>query len=207
MLLSLASLTAFGFLYIILPMKLPLTTRFVDRGTGKGVLGFIRLATDRDLLLWTGWRYRPTDEDRAWDWWGIYQECRALTGRYECYAALALDELQGMAVLDLKLKNITVGRAITVDYLATNPANRKPKQGLKHVGVALMAAAIVRSLECDASGGIWLESLPGATGFYESLGMAREPHRSDEGNLIYVLQSGTSKQLLDEIKEQGIVEP
>ncbi len=33
--------------------------------------GFIRTATHQDRLLWTSWRYGPTDEDSAWDWWAI----------------------------------------------------------------------------------------------------------------------------------------
>jgi hypothetical protein len=186
-------------------MELPLTARFVDRGSGERKPGLVRIATDHDLLLWTGWRYRPTDEDRAWDWWGIYLECRASRGRYECYAALALEDLQGLAVLDLKTRRTSVGKAITLDYLSTNPANRELDHGLKHVGVALMAAAIARSQECRANGSVWLESLPGAAGFYKSLGMARQPRRSAEGNLVYVIEPGTAEQLLDEIKAQGIV--
>jgi hypothetical protein len=57
-------------------MELPLTARFVDRGSGERVPGFIRIATDDDLLLWAGWRYRPTDEDRAWDWWSLLKSKR-----------------------------------------------------------------------------------------------------------------------------------
>ena len=168
--------------------------------------GFIRIATNDDLLLWTGWRYRPTDEDRTWGWWGIFLECRASRRRYECYAALALDDLQGLAVLDLKTGRTSVGNAITLDYLSTNPANRKLNHGLKHVGAALLAAAIARSQECGARGSVWLESLPGAARFYESLGMTRQPRRSAEGNLIYVIEPGTAEQLLDEIQAKGIVE-
>ena len=167
--------------------------------------GIIRVPIDQELLLWTGWRYRPTDEDRGWDWWGIYLECRASPGRYECYAALALNDLQGLAVLDLEAKKTSAGDVITVDYLSTNPANRNLDRGLKHVGLALMAAAIARSRERRASGSLWLESLPGAAGFYESLGMVRQRRRSAEGNLMYLLEPGTAEQLLDEINAQGMV--
>jgi len=69
-----------------------------------------------------------------------------------------------------------------------------------------MAAAVARSLGSGARGGIWLESLPGAAGFYENLGMVRQPRRSAEGNLIYVLEPETAEQLLEEIKAQGIIE-
>jgi hypothetical protein len=188
-------------------MEFPLTTRFVDRGSGEWVPGVIRSATDQDLLLWTAWRYGAADQDRGWDWWGIYLECPESRGRYECYAALALDDLQGLTVLDLKTKATTVGRAITVDYLATNPANRKATHGLKHIGVAFMAVAITRSVKAGAGGRVWLESLPGAASFYENLGLAKQPRRSAEGNVIYVLAPGTAEQLLDEIKAEGIIVP
>jgi GNAT superfamily N-acetyltransferase len=161
--------------------------------------GVIRVSSDQNL------RYRPTDEDRGWDWWGIYLECRASPGWYECYAALALYDLQGLEVLGLEAKKTSVGDAITVDYLSTNPANRNLDRGLKHVGLALMAAAIARSRERGTRGSLWLESLPGATEFYESLGMVRQRRRSAEGNLIYLLEPGTAEQLLDEINAQGIV--
>ena len=35
--------------------------------------------------------------------------------------------------------------------------------------------------------------------------MAKQPRRSAEGNLIYVLDPSTAEQLLEEIKEHGIV--
>lgn len=108
-------------------------------------------------------------------------------------------------VLDLQGKRTSAGTAIVVDYLATNPANRASSRGLKHVGIALMSVAAMRSIQRDASGRIWLESLPGAASFYESLGMSRQSGRSAEDNLIYVLESATADQLLEKIKENGIV--
>jgi hypothetical protein len=67
--------------------------------------------------------------------------------------------------------------------------------------VALLAAGD----ELGHGGSIWLESLPGAAAFYESLGMARQPRRSAEGNLIYWLLPATAEQLLEEITARGIV--
>ena len=187
-------------------MKLPVTTRFIEKGSGKRMEGLIRIATEHDLLLWTGWRYRPSDEDRTWDWWSLYLECKASNGRYECYAAFMANDLQGLAVLDLKPRRTRFGRAIALDYLATNPANRHPNYGFKHVGVALVAVAVARSLESGAEGSIWLESLVGAANFYESLAMAKQPHRSIEGNLVYILEPAIAEQLLEEIKARGIVD-
>jgi hypothetical protein len=186
-------------------MQFPVASTFVDRESGAKVPGLIRLATEQDLLLWTGWRYRPLDEDGIWDWWGIYRESMALRDRYECYAAFAANDLQGLMALDLKARGTSGGNAITIDYLSTNPTNRKSTEGLKHVGLALIAVAIVRSMEYGAEGWIWLESLPGAAGFYENLGMARQPGRSPEGNLMYELELKTAKQLLEEIKNEGII--
>jgi hypothetical protein len=126
-------------------------------------------------------------------------------GRYECYAALAANDLQGLMVLDLNMRRTGTGKGVIVDYLATNPSNRKPTRGFKHVGIALMAAAITRSVDHGAGGRIWLESLPRAAGFYESLGMAKHTRRSAEGNLIYILDPAVAEQLLDVIRGQGIV--
>jgi hypothetical protein len=170
------------------------------------MLGLIHIAVEEHLLLWTNWRYRPRDEDRSWDWWSIFQECRLSGGRLECYAALVGGNLQGLMVLNLRGKRNRTGKAIIVDYLAGNPANRTAGQGLKYVGIGLIALAVARSIECGAGVRIWLESLPGAARFYESLGMAKQPRRSADGNLVYTLETAIAEQLLAEIKAQGIVE-
>jgi hypothetical protein len=187
-------------------MQLPLVAGFVDRGSGARVRGFIHIAVEEHLLLWASWRYRPRDEDRAWDWWSIFEECRSSSGRFECFAALAAGNLQGLMALDLKGERNRTGEGIIVDYLATNPVNRAAGQGLKYVGVGLIAVALARSVECGAGGRIWLESLAGASGFYENLGMEKQPRLSAEGNLVYTLEPAQAEQLLDEIKRQGIVE-
>ena len=186
-------------------MRFPLAASFVDRGSGERAHGLVRIADEQHLLLWTAWRYRPRDEDRTWDWWGIYRECGKSGSRYECYAALAENDLQGLMVLDIKLSRTGTGKGLIVDYLATNPSNRKATGGFKYVGIALMAVAITRSIEQGAGGRIWLESLSGAAGFYEGLGMAKHTRRSAEGNLIYMLDPATAEQLLDEIRGQGIL--
>jgi hypothetical protein len=108
-------------------------------------------------------------------------------------------------VLDMKLRKFASGRAVLVDYLATNPTNRA-NCGLKYVGLALLSAAIQRSMESGRQGAIWLESLPGAEPFYLNLGMTRQLAKSNEGNVIYILDATRAKQLLEEIKLRGIIE-
>ena len=93
---------------------------------------------------------------------------------------------------------------MTVDYLATNPANRTAGAGLKHVGMALLGVAIARSIELGF--GVRLESLPAAETFYQGLGMAKQAHPSQEGNAVYVLQPEPAKQLLEEIEKRRILE-
>jgi hypothetical protein len=92
-----------------------------------------------------------------------------------------------------------------VDYLTTNPKNRMKDDGLKYIGLALLSTAIKRSIECGGQGAIWLESLPGAESFYTSLGMKRQLAKSTEDNLIYVLGAAMAKQLLEEIRDRGII--
>jgi len=169
--------------------------------------GLIQLAADEHLVRWTDWRYAPDDQDRTWDWWSIYRECRSSGGRYECYAALAKDHLQGLMVLDLEGGGTGGAGGIVVDYLAANPSNRAAQRGLNYVGVALMAVAVVRSLEEGAPGGVWLESLPGAERFYQSLGMVRQPQRSAEGNAVFALAPEVAERSLEKIRHQGILPP
>jgi hypothetical protein len=142
------------------------------------VAGQIDPTTKKDLRAWTQWRYRFEDEDRTWDWWGIFLLSQSSANRYECYSLIAGDTLEGLMVLDLKLRKIASGQAVIVDYLATNPKNRAKDRGLKHIGVALLFAAIQRGIECGTQGAIWLESLPGAEFFYANLGMTPQSAKS-----------------------------
>lgn len=186
-------------------MQLPLPVGLVDKASGERVPGNVCAATKQHLLLWTDWRYNTGDEDRTWDWWGLYRECALSGGRCECYAALAANDLQGLMVLGLRAGKTGGRDHLIINYLATSPANRTADRGIKFVGIALIAVAIMRSIEEGAAGRIQLESLPGAEGFYENLGMARQLHRSPEGYPIYTLSPARAEQLLEQIKESGIL--
>ena len=101
------------------------------------------------------------------------KELRLSRGQLECFAALVAGDLQGLMAVDLRGKSSRAGKAIIVDYLATNPGNRMPAKGTKFVGIGLIAVAIAQSIERGWGGRIWLESLPGGASFYESLGASQ----------------------------------
>jgi hypothetical protein len=188
-------------------MRPMLGTTFVDRATRRPVRGVIRQADERDLLGWTRWRYRPDDEDRGWDWWEIFRDCRQSGGRYECYAAVVGPDVQALMMLDVAGRPPGGRRSLVIEYLATSPLNRHLDRGLKHVGIALVGMAVRRSLERKLKGRLWLESLPGAAAFYESLGFRRLPAVSAAGYVVYVLTAARAKALLKTISNRGILAP
>lgn len=114
--------------------------------------------------------------------------------------------MHGLMVLDLKGRRFGSHHWLVVDYLATNPGNRAANRGLKHLGAALMAVAIARSMERGLAGRLWLESLEGAQRFYDNLGMDKSSRRSEEGHRIYTLETESAAELLEEIKRQRIIE-
>jgi len=188
-------------------MAFPIATRFMDRTTETSVTGSVQATDDRDMLAWTSWRYREQDEDRNWDWRKILQECRASGKLRECYSATVQLELHGLMSLDLKGQHVGKARGVVVEYLTTNPDNRNPRHGLKHVGVALLAVAIRRSLACGMSGRLWLESLHGATDFYARLGMARADRLSADHLAIYTLDSDGAQEFLEKVTSSEIIQP
>ena len=186
-------------------MQLPIIARFVDRLDGRIVHARIERVTNEAIVAWMRWHYRLEDGDRTWDWSSIYAESRESAGSVECYAAWTDGELQGLMALNLQDLGVPKREVITVDYLATNPANRLAGGGLKHVGTALMAVAILRSIELGFGGRIRLEALSGAETFYLGLGMAVHSERSFEGNAVYVLGAESAKELLEQIREKQIL--
>ena len=109
--------------------------------------------------------------------------------------------------LDVAGRKIGRTLRLAVEYLSTNPVNRRAEQGLKHVGSALVGAAIMRSLEQGMGGRLWLESLSGAEEFYGGLGFRKLPGVSDEGNARYALSAARANALLKVIKEREILPP
>lgn len=188
-------------------MRLPISATLVERAGNKLVLAEARLATERDLLGWTNWEYARNDADRDWDWWSIFQEANESGGKLECHALVAEPVLQGLMLLNLAERGKERNQSLVVDYLATNPANRNPASGLKRVGLALLAVAIMRSQDCGMRGRIWLESLPNAEAFYVSLGFVAEPRRSQGDLAVFTLSESAAAELLEEMKSRDIIVP
>jgi hypothetical protein len=169
--------------------------------------GEIRLLREDDIEQWNNWLYSPNDEDREWDWSEIFRQSKAEPERYECYSATTQDGLQAMARIDLQLIQIDSGEAITLDYLAVNPANRSVNEGLKYVGLAMFGAAVLRSRETKAGGALWLESLPGAVPFYEQLRMIKQLGKSKDHFDMYVLGAIEAQGVLEKLFARSILTP
>jgi hypothetical protein len=85
--------------------------------------------------------------------------------------------------LELIGRNVRSRRYLAVDFLATIPLDRIAGPGSKYLGVCLLAAAVMPSLELGMRGRIWLESFPDlrTVRFYEHPGMSRQAKRSPDG--------------------------
>lgn len=188
-------------------MRLPISATLVERASSKAVSAEVHLATERDLFGWTNWAYARHDADRDWDWWSIFQEANEPGGKLECYALVAGLALQGLMLLNLAGRGTGKNKTLVVDYLATSPANRYSAAGFKRVGLALLAVAILRSLDCGMGGRIWLESLPDAVAFYVSLGFVARTRKSSDGLTVFTLSESAAAELLEELQRMEIIEP
>lgn len=188
-------------------MRLPISATLIERVSSKEISAEIHLATERDLFGWTNWAYSRHDADRDWNWWSNFQESNKPSGNVECYALVTGLALQGLMLLNLTGRGTGKTKALVVDFLSTNPANRHSKSGFKRVGLALIGVAILRSLDCRMGGRIWLESLPDAEAFYESLGFVARTSQSSDGLTIFTLSESAAAELLEELKRKEIIEP
>ncbi len=179
-------------------MKLPVIAMFEDKATSQTTPGLISLATFVEVQAQQQWAYPGDALDQDWDWLNIWLPCQTRPDSFECYSVVIRDELHGLMVVDLRGKHVPAGRALVVDYLATNPLNRIARQGFKYIGVALMAVAVARSLELGMAGRVWLESLsdPKTLKFYQSIGMIRQPEQSADGFDVFVFESARALEFL-----------
>jgi hypothetical protein len=104
--------------------------------------------------------------------------------------------------LDLRGKRLRGVRWLIIEYLATNPADRRENAGIKYLGESMLAVDTERSSEHNLSGRLWLESLPEAQGFYEYQGFGQLKRRSKEGFATYLLDSDAASKLLSAVKKR-----
>jgi len=176
-----------------------------DRRTNARVSATIRLMVEADLARWAEWPYATEDQDKAWEWDDILKTSTRRGHRIECYALYAQNRLQGLVSFDLRGHSTSEGHALVVDYVATNPHNRRGAAGLKDVGTALLALAVHRSRELKWEGRLWLESLPGAEGVYQRLGFTKGPGRSREGHATFGLGKEAAARLWQTVQNERIL--
>ncbi len=182
-------------------MRFPVRAHLRERNSGAKFPATVHSMAEPDIDEWSWWAYRKDDEDRIWEWAKIFEESQS--GRTECYAIYASEQLQGLACFDTKGEATASGHALVVDYLASRPENRGG--GFKDVGTALLAIAIHRSRELGWAGRLWLESLPGAEDVYTHLGFTKLVGRSEDGYAMFELSEENANQLWDQAREKNIV--
>lgn len=188
-------------------MRLPISTTLVERAGNKTVLAGAHLATSATFLAGRIGNTRGTTRIATGIGGVFFRRQNDSGGRLECYALVAAQTLQGLMLLNLAGRGRGANKALIVDYLATNPANRNPASGLKWVGLSLLAVAIMRSLGCGMKGRIWLESLPAAETFYLSSGFTSQGRLLRGGLIVFTLSESGAEELLEEMKRRGIIKP
>jgi len=185
-------------------LKFPLKAALRDKGTNAKVTANIRPMLESDLEKWAEWPYATEDLDKTWRWNKILKESKK-TGGIECYALFVDDALHGLVSFDLQGHLTDAGRGLIVDYLATNPRNRRGKRGVKDVGEVFLGLAVYRSRELGWEGRLWLESLSTAEAFYEHAGFAQLPSRSKDGYVTFVLGKAGADRIWRDVIEAEIL--
>ncbi|MEQ1917953.1 MAG: hypothetical protein ABL955_02050 [Elusimicrobiota bacterium] len=168
-------------------LSFPVKAFLREKVTSAKVQAVIRPMTVSDLEHWKEWPFTDDDQDTSWEWDKILKESRGRGSLIECYALLTNDRLQGLVSLDTAGHATGEGRALVVDYVSSNPANRRGPDAVKDVGRVFIGFAVHRSKELGFEGRLWLESLSNAETFYDRIGFSKLPGRSKEGHVTYEL--------------------
>jgi len=168
-------------------LRFPIKAVLREKESNAKMSAVIRPMAASDLEHWKEWPFTGEDQDTSWEWDKILKESRRRGSPIECYALLTGDRLQGLVSLDTAGHSAGEGRALVVDYVSSNPANRRGPDAVKDVGRVFIGFAVHRSKELGFEGRLWLESLSNAETFYDRIGFAKLPGRSKEGHVTYEL--------------------
>jgi hypothetical protein len=131
--------------------------------------------------------------DSEWDWRRFLGESSLSqasgTGRYQNYSLWALEELQGLMILEVSGAAHPTRHQrlpqVYVEYLSVAPDNRPNMRSPRKImgcGSALLGTAFKVSRRLAWQGRVGLHSLPGAVNFYKGHGFVDlGPDRSEEG--------------------------
>ena len=183
-------------------LEFPLKALLRDRASGAKIPAIVRPMVESDIRQWGEWTYENDDQDAGWEWDKILNEPGRSSGGIECYALCAEDRLHGLASFDLRGRATSAGHGLVIDYLATNPCNRRANGGVKDIGKVFLGLAVHRSRELGWNGRIWLESLSNAERFYERVGFAKLAARSEEGNAAFELGKVGADRIWRDIRDE-----
>jgi len=160
--------------------------KIVAVATGEEITAQIRPARLEDISLWQQWKDQmpATAEDAHWHWDEYISMAEIYPQQLACFTLLADGRVQGLILLELKHENERGEQDIHALRISTAPWNRLPNKQFKYAGSLLLATAVKFSFERGCEGRLWLESLPGAEGFYLHLGMIKLSERSPEEELV-----------------------
>jgi len=163
-----------------------LKVKIVVAATGEEVIAEIRPARLDDVILWQRWKGQmpAAAEDAHWRWDEYILLAEMHPRELACFILLAEGEAQGLMLLELEHENDLGEKDIHGLHISTAPWNRLPEKRFKYVGSLLVAIAVKLSIARGCEGRLWLESLPGAEGFYRRLGMIELGERSPGEGLV-----------------------
>lgn len=187
-------------------LKFPVKAVLRRKETSAKVPAAIRPMTASDLQHWKEWPFTDDDQDTSWEWDKILRESRSRASPIECYALLTNDRLQGLVSLDTTGHATGEGRALIVDYVSSNPANRRGPDAVKDVGRVFIGFAVHRSKELGFEGRLWLESLSNAETFYDRIGFSKLPGRSKEGHVTYELGTAQADAIWQGMREDKTID-
>ena len=168
--------------------------KVLEKDVRATVISRITSAALAEITSWKPILEMHRQEDEAWNWPAIVEECRAAsrTGEasYEFIILRARRDVQSLMILETEahLSLQTRTSILYVEYLAVAPWNRPPIQSPRRFsgcGSALIEFAIRRSEELGYDGRVGLHSLPGSRTFYARSGFIDLGADEAEGGLHY----------------------